>query len=352
MQGGVGEAGNVAHLTVNGGDIIIAGGLSGSGGLSGTGGKITFQSNISSNTLINRAVMNNNGQWVLTPGTSTTGSPNLIRLDGPAHTTLTASVEASDVLLNLNRSVQFTGGALAIQRAVNISTVAYVGTSTMTISTAATVAIQGSPVAGASVTIANSWAFLVQSGSSAFNGNVNIAGVVNNSTPSALSPEFGTWSSSVTVGNSGAPASIFGAPGNTDASPGNYGEYIYVSSVTLTNIPGLTGVYKTIMSTGLPAGDWDVTAQVVLYRNGSTVTGPFGINIATYTLPGTLTTVFGDTSMFGYPPVVAVTDYTDVAVNNVRFNYNTAKTLYVDLVCTFSGATPQFVGRLSARRIR
>ena len=95
---------------------------------------------------------------------ATTGSPTALTLTGGAHTTLTASIEAPDVNLNLARTVQFATGALTNQRAVRIQapTYSFVGASTIT--NAATLDISGPPVAGTNATITNPAALIVESG--------------------------------------------------------------------------------------------------------------------------------------------------------------------------------------------
>lgn len=132
----------------------------------GTGGTLT--ANL-------RAVMSDSS-FALTPGVATTGSPNALSLVGAAHTTLTASTEASDVLFNLARTVQFSTGALTSQSAVKITapTYGFVGASTIT--TAATVSISGAPVAGTNATITNAYALDVVAGVTHVGGSLSING--------------------------------------------------------------------------------------------------------------------------------------------------------------------------------
>lgn len=113
------------------------------------------------------------GAVVLTQSANTSGSPTLLSLSAAAHTTLAASVEAVDVNFNLNRTVQFSTGALTTQRAVLIQapTYAFVGASTLT--NAATFAITGAPVAGANATITNGYALWVQAGVSRFESKLS-----------------------------------------------------------------------------------------------------------------------------------------------------------------------------------
>lgn len=94
---------------------------------------------------------------------STTGSPTALSVVGGAHTTLTASTEATDINFNLTRNVQFATGAITNQRAVTISAPTYQFVGSSTITNAATVAITGAPQAGTNATITRPIAFSVTS---------------------------------------------------------------------------------------------------------------------------------------------------------------------------------------------
>jgi hypothetical protein len=115
----------------------------------------------------------------LTQPVSTSGSPTAVLVTGGAHTTLAASTEASDVNWNLARTVQFSTGAIATQRAVRIQapTYAFVGSSTIT--TAATVAISSAPVAGTNATITNAYSLWCQAGQAEFDGGAAVAFTAN-----------------------------------------------------------------------------------------------------------------------------------------------------------------------------
>jgi hypothetical protein len=104
------------------------------------------------------------GGLTIAPAAATSGTPSLLTITGHADATLTASTEATDVNLNLARTVQFATGAIATQRAMRIQapTYAFVGASTIT--NAATLDISGPPVAGTNATITNPAALVVESG--------------------------------------------------------------------------------------------------------------------------------------------------------------------------------------------
>jgi len=118
------------------------------------------------------------GSQSITQSVSTSGSPTALTLTGGAHTTLTASTEATDVNFNLARTVQFATGALTTQRAIRIQapTYGFVGASTIT--TASTLSISGPPVAGTNATITNAYALNIESGISNFNGAITTTGAI------------------------------------------------------------------------------------------------------------------------------------------------------------------------------
>lgn len=108
--------------------------------------------------------INTSGNVTMTPAASTSGSPTLFTLTGPAHTGLTALTEAIDVNVNLNRTVTWATGAITTQRAMYIQAPTYAFAAASTITNAATLAISGPPTAGAFATISNPAALVVETG--------------------------------------------------------------------------------------------------------------------------------------------------------------------------------------------
>jgi hypothetical protein len=137
-------------------------------------GDIIFQSNGTPNEI---ARMNEAGASI-TQQVQTTGSPTAFLVTGAAHTTLTAATEATDVDLDLGRTVQFATGAIALQRAVRIQnpTYAFVGASTIT--NAATLYIDGAPVAGTNATITNAYGLYVNA-AAYINGKLTVTGALD-----------------------------------------------------------------------------------------------------------------------------------------------------------------------------
>jgi hypothetical protein len=133
----------------------------------------------------------------LTQAIATSGTPaELLTLSGAAHTTLAASTEARDIDIDLARTVQFATGALATQRAAYIQapTYGFVGASTIT--TAATLAISGPPIAGTNATITNPYVLHTES------GDVNLSGlVISNDT--TITTFLGTAGDYIRIGDAG-----------------------------------------------------------------------------------------------------------------------------------------------------
>lgn len=162
-----------------------------------TGGNLRVGSGVSTSVTlytqnIDRQVIDLNGLTTLTPGVVTTGSPTLWKLTGPAHTTLTASTEATDVNFALNRTVQFATGNITTQRAFRIQapTYGFVGASTLT--NAATFYVDGAPAAATNATITNSYAVWVAGGAVRLDG-LGATGFVKNTNGGILSVDTSTY---------------------------------------------------------------------------------------------------------------------------------------------------------------
>ena len=108
----------------------------------------------------------------LTQPNATSGSSPALTITGGGHTTLAISTEASDINFNLARTVQFTGSSSAgganitNQRAVRIQAPTYSfstvsSAQTQTIANAATLSIEGMPIAGTNAAITGSTALWI-----------------------------------------------------------------------------------------------------------------------------------------------------------------------------------------------
>lgn len=100
----------------------------------------------------------------VTQSNSTSGTPWGLLYAGGTHTGLSASSEVMDWDVAIDRTVQWLVGAKTNQRAIFFRTPTYAFTAASTIDSAATVAIQGAPIAGTNATITDSAALWLNSG--------------------------------------------------------------------------------------------------------------------------------------------------------------------------------------------
>ena len=87
-----------------------------------------------------------------TQGIQTSGSPTALLITGAAHTTLAASTEASLVDINGRQIVEFATGDFALQRNVQIQQPTYGAVGPSVIRRAATLGVEGGPIADANMT--------------------------------------------------------------------------------------------------------------------------------------------------------------------------------------------------------
>lgn len=104
------------------------------------------------------------GSLVLTPVAAATGVLTLATFTMAANTNQTASTEISSVNLNLSATREWATGAITTQREflIQAPTYAFVGASTIT--SAATLAISGPPVAGTNATLTSTDSLWIQAG--------------------------------------------------------------------------------------------------------------------------------------------------------------------------------------------
>jgi hypothetical protein len=131
----------------------------------------------SAGTKVAGFTMSNFGGITLTPVALSTGARTALTLTAAANTTQTSGTEIFDCNWNLARSVQWTTTTPTTQRAFIIQAPTYTcDTAAQTITTAATFAVTGAPVAGANVSITTPLALWVQNGNALFAVNVTVSG--------------------------------------------------------------------------------------------------------------------------------------------------------------------------------
>lgn len=151
-------------------DTLVFSAPSGGGAIpGGSGSEIQIRAGASTLGAVAGSSVDSNGIITLNPTPRTSGVNPFLKFLTPADTTLTASAEAVGIQLGGNSSFatvtrQYATGALAQHReSLFIApTIAFVAASTLT--TAATVAITGPPIAGLNSTITNTHPLWLQSG--------------------------------------------------------------------------------------------------------------------------------------------------------------------------------------------
>lgn len=92
-----------------------------------------------------------------------------------AHTNLTASAEVPDTNFNLSATKTWATGAITTQRDFLVQARTYAFAAASTVTTGATFAITGAPIAGANATITTPLAFWIQAGASKFVPTMTVA---------------------------------------------------------------------------------------------------------------------------------------------------------------------------------
>lgn len=175
----------------------------------------------------------------------------------------------------------------------------------------------------------------------AYSGNwfINQSGSVASTLGGALTV---TGTTTVTGG-------IVGITGATNAAAGNLGEYVESVISTDANVPAANGVWGDATSISLTAGDWDVSALLLLAGSGGVTTAG---DVAIGTASGTSTTglVLGSNwCQFQY--ISANGSRSAGSVPCWRANISGTTTYYLKVRATYS-STPTYTCRISARRVR
>jgi len=162
---------------------------------------------------------------------ATSGTPHAWTLTAAAHTTLAAGVEATDVNFNLARTVQWATGGITTQRAFRIQNPTYAFAAGSTITTAATLAIDGAPQLGLNAAITNPYALWVESGQTQLDGLLGIHQVIES--VNAKGACTGNQTFNLTLGNV-VTATLTGAGIWTITNPAPSGKSSTVTFI-LTN---------------------------------------------------------------------------------------------------------------------
>lgn len=145
-------------------------------------------------------------------------------------------------------------------------------------------------------------------------------------------------------------ASAVGTHSGDSATTGMVGEYVS-SYATATSAP-TTGQFGDLTSISLSAGDWDVSLSQLGVVNGATITRCFiGVGYTSGNNVPDVNGQFGDDSTECSAPTSSNVNF-GAALPDVRVSITTTRTLYYKMYSEYIVATPQFRGRISARRVR
>ena len=251
-----------------------------------------------------RFAINTSGSMTQTQAVITSGSPNLFKLIGGAHTTLTASTEAIDGYVELDRTVQFAGNSspgaanITTQRAMYISppTYAFSNTGNQTITNAATLAIGGAPSAGTHAIITNAYSIWAQAGLAAFDSHIKVDGYTIDISGGATTNQTLVYNGTKFVPSSVTAGSVF--------SSGQ----LLINTITMAS-------------------------RVSLNSSTFYVAGAHSINAGNYTLSGcTLSATFTVTAavsvgtLTGTVKLTNLTDNVDVGSSTLTFTSTTPTT--------------------------
>lgn len=143
---------------------------------------------------------------------------------------------------------------------------------------------------------------------------------------------------------------IVGTTTNDSAATGNVGQYTESVISSPASAPTSTQ-WGDLTSISLTAGDWDVTAIATCILNGGTATVRPQVGIST-TSGNSATGLIDGSNWVWAPASPASTANASAAVPSYRMSLSATTTVYLKVQFGYSAGTPQFQGRLSARRVR
>ena len=156
-----------------------------------------------------------------------------------------------------------------------------------------------------------------------------------------------TSMTALTAINRTGGTAIKGTNTNDTAAAGYVGESI--ESYAAVNPPA-SNTYGDIASITLTPGDWDISAIIVSILNtGVSITSVVG-GFCTASGNSSAGMTFGDTGGYSVPPTSQYAPTITIPPKSVKINATT--TYYLKMWMTYSSGTPQFQGRISARRVR
>ena len=223
---------------------------------------------------VDTALLAANNTWTGTntfaPSTTTGGATSLT-LTAPTRTAIPTTAECTELLITLGTQTWATG-TVATQRFIHITapTVAFASASTMT--STATLTIDGAPIQGTNATLTKTMALNVVAGLVNIGGTLTVAGVITSTQATGTAPF--TVASTTQVANlnvSQLVGATWTAPGTIGSGTPNTGAFTTISAtgaVTFTPAAISTGTRRAFVVTG--AADTTITSateQIDVYLN-------------------------------------------------------------------------------------
>ena len=145
-------------------------------------------------------------------------------------------------------------------------------------------------------------------------------------------------------------SSLVGTTTNDSAVAGYVGQFVETINTYPNNFP-TTSTYGDGTSISLTAGDWDVTATIYVSNKGTTTTiAVFGISQTSGNSTTGLTV--GSNWFFLALPVGSASQDASGCISAYRQSLASTTTIYLKISATYTGTTPQYGCRLTARRVR
>lgn len=269
-------------------------------------------------------ILNVAGEVTLAQAIQTSGSPTALTITGGAHTNLTASTEAVDVLFNLGRTVQFAAGNLASQRAmvIQVPTYAFAGASTIT--NASALVINGAPQAGINATITNAFGLVIPSNAYASDGAyqavIGMPGISDGT--GAVTSRVG-----LAISDTGSNVSLGNQTATLEALVGlSLDTVTYDSTVNLRTVNNAVGIVANPPSSGSNVLMTNVAAGS--FGGDHTQVSQTGFTYADIATGDEILTLTGTTNITSTPGVssvnvgqITVTDASAVTVDNAASVY-------------------------------
>ena len=139
-----------------------------------------------------------------------------------------------------------------------------------------------------------------------------------------------------------------GVTTNTAAATGYVGEYIE-SFAGPVSAPA-SNIYGNLTSITLTAGDWDISATTISILNTGVSIVVAVSGFCTASGNSIVGMTYGDTGGYSSPPTASILP--TITIPPKRVSINATTTYYLKMGMTYSSGTPQFQGRISARRVR